>query len=138
MNQTKRSNSFERIAFRALIIILLFCVICGGSLAYSQYQKYQSFWQFYDQYGKEIDKVNTAEFNNCIDATNSADYGSQFRRCYDSHIPDFEFKRVSELANNADRLYWIGITLLLIPLPLFTIYFLLRWIITGRWRQAKE
>jgi len=59
--------------------------------------------------------------------------------CYKIYAPDIEeLQRLTNAALTANHWVSIGLVILLIPIPLFLIYFILRWIITGRWRQAKE
>lgn len=136
MIQTKQPNSLETISFRVLIAISFLCLIFGSGIAFFEYHTAQDNWKFHDQYKKENDRRATPEFNSCIMHANS---DIEVNGCYKIYAPDIEeLQRLTNAALTANHWVSIGLVILLIPIPLFLIYFILRWIITGRWRQAKE
>ena len=141
MIQTKRSNSFETMSFRALIAISFLCVIFGSGTAFFQHYELKFLQGNIHQFMTENDKRSTPEFDHCLNQAfeNEDDNRSMIQRCYELYTPDkVELNKLFEERDNASRWVSIGLVTLITPIPLFTIYFILRWIITGRWKQAKD
>ena len=139
MNQTT-TNSFEKITFRAIAVLSIFSLVFGGLISYLQYQEARFYSEQYQQYLKENDKTRTPEFDKCFREALKNDNGSQIQDCYNSfYTPDRnELDRLIMERDSANHWTSIGLGMLIIPLPLFLLYFILRWVFTGRWKRAIE
>lgn len=80
------------------------------------------------------DQRNAPEFQDCIRAAIRTDDGEQVSRCYALYAPNTDvLGTLNESAMEARSMTWLGLVLCVLPVPLFALFFVLRWILTGRW-----
>ncbi len=134
MTPTKSCGSIESIAFRAVIVISLFCAISGGAMIYIGSNNAE-FWR--KECLVERNKGNSPELKNCLKAAISTDRGDQVNLCYALYGPNFDVVRMQQdSVNKAVNMVSLGLALSVLPVPLFTFFFILRWIFTSRWQKA--
>ena len=83
------------------------------------------------------DKRNSPEFKDCVDAAIRTDDGEQTKRCYALYAPNSDvLGMLNKSAKEAQSMVSLGLVLCVLPVPLFALFFVLRWILTGRWKGA--
>ena len=93
------------------------------------------FWR--KEWRVEMDKQNSPEFNDCFKTAIRTNDGNQVKLCYDLHGSNIGFLRMwQDKASNAQSMASFGIVLCVLPAPLFALFLVLRWILTGRWKGA--
>ncbi len=135
MTATNTRSTRESIAFRAVIVLALLLATSGGAMIYigsNNAEFARKTWRV------EMDKQNSSEFKDCFNAAIRAKNEDQVMLCYDRHGANIEILRMwQENANNARSMESLGIVLCALAVLLFALFFVLRWIFTGRWKGAE-
>lgn len=134
MTPTNSRSSRESIALRAVIVLSLLCVAAGGAMIYIGSNNAR-FW--HEEWKKEMDKQQSPAFNECFKAALRAhDAGDQIKLCYDVHGANIGLLRMwQDKVNAAQSIESLGIVLSVLPVPMFALFFVLCWILTGRWKR---
>ena len=115
----------------------LLCVISGGAMIYIGSSNAE-FWR--EEWRVEVidkDKRNSPEFKDCMNAAIHTEDGEQTKRCYALYAPNSDvLGMLNKSAKEAQSMVSLGLMLCVLPVPLFVLFFVLRWILTGRWKKT--
>lgn len=136
MTTTVSSSARENIATRALIAISLLCLVVGSGMIYIGSENSESFREQRSAEMLKAKRLDTPEFRDCLRTAIHTDDGAQVNLCYARHGPDHDFVQVlQDGVNAAERLVSRGLALVVLPVPLSIAFFILRWVLTGRWTR---
>lgn len=123
----------ERIWFRLIVVLSIIGVLAGvpamyvGSLGVENWPKT----------GEELGAKNSSELKRCLGDSSQWEVAKE---CYDTYwrMWGWATKTESDGYNNAVNLETAGLAAaVFMPLTLFAIFYILRWIATGRWRRER-
>lgn len=130
------SSARENIATRTLIAISLLCLVVGSGMIYIGLASSESLREQRSAEMLKAKGLESPEFRDCLSAATRNDVSAQVSNCYVRHGPDLDFVQVLQDGRNAaERMVSRGLALVVLPVPLSIAFFILRWILTGRWTR---
>ena len=124
----------ENIVFRAVVVLSVLGVLIGSSMSYFGSGNADFWWQ---QYHKEMEKHGSKELDNCLNAIREND-GNRVKFCYNTYGSNVQLLQLwSDNARKSYTVATVGFILsCVVPPLLFALFFVVRWILTGRWKKG--
>lgn len=127
----------EQIALRAIVVLSVIAALVGGGM---YFVGAQSFKRASNALDYEYSRSESKEFIDCKADALAKNDSNSVDACYaiygpDSHSIDFHTETVAKATKqmNFGTILAVGA-----PVLLFLTFYLLRWIIAGRWRGPKK
>jgi hypothetical protein len=121
----------EGIIRRALVVLTLGALVVGAFMGYFGYRgsmNYQDMWA--KQYA-----IDSKKLDDCVAAAKTQ---PDRNACIDDMSEAYRAREpISALQQSADHEMLVGILVLLADVLVWPVFFLARWIFTGRWRRER-
>lgn len=126
----------ERTIFRAIIVLSMLGVLIGGPMIYIGKQNTELWWKLHSD---ELKKSDSPAFTECFKRATPTKDGEEVKLCYDLFGPSVQLlSEWTDKAKRAQTMVGAGIVVsCILPPTLFALFFIIRWIVTGRWRRPK-